>query len=120
MHYVDEGPADATEVVLCLHGEPSWSYLYRKMIKPLSAAGCRVIAGEKWGANHWVRLANADSTTSSAGSAGTPRPLSTREILTIYRGMGSEQHPDARCAVGSARSSQELRGGTCSSSSSRW
>ena len=31
MHYLDEGPADAP-VVLMLHGEPSWSYLYRKMI----------------------------------------------------------------------------------------
>ena len=41
MHYVDEG---AGEVVLCLHGQPSWSYLYRKMIPPLAAAGYRVIA----------------------------------------------------------------------------
>ncbi len=32
VHYVDEGPRDAP-VVLCLHGEPSWSFLYRKMIK---------------------------------------------------------------------------------------
>ena len=31
MHYIDEGPKDG-EVVLLLHGEPSWSYLYRKMI----------------------------------------------------------------------------------------
>jgi haloalkane dehalogenase len=43
MHYVDEGPADAAPVLL-LHGEPSWSYLYRKMIPPLAAAGHRVIA----------------------------------------------------------------------------
>jgi haloalkane dehalogenase len=43
MHYVDEGPADAPPVLL-LHGEPSWSYLYRKMIPPLAAAGHRVIA----------------------------------------------------------------------------
>jgi len=34
MHYVDEGPKDGT-VVLLLHGEPSWSYLYRHMIPPL-------------------------------------------------------------------------------------
>jgi len=34
-HYVDEGSQDA-EVVLCLHGEPTWGYLYRKMIGPLS------------------------------------------------------------------------------------
>ena len=37
MHYVDVGPRDA-EPVLLLHGEPSWSYLYRKMIPPLVAA----------------------------------------------------------------------------------
>lgn len=42
MHYLDEGPADAP-VVLMLHGEPSWSYLYRKMIPIVTAAGFRVI-----------------------------------------------------------------------------
>ena len=34
-HYVDEGPRDG-ETILCLHGEPTWSYLYRNMIGPLS------------------------------------------------------------------------------------
>lgn len=43
MHYVDEGPRDGA-VVLLLHGEPSWSYLYRKMIPPLAEAGFRVVA----------------------------------------------------------------------------
>jgi len=43
MHYVDEGPRDGA-VVLLLHGEPSWSYLYRHMIPPLRDAGHRVIA----------------------------------------------------------------------------
>lgn len=43
MHYVDEGPKQA-KVVLLLHGEPSWSYLYRKMIPILADAGYRVIA----------------------------------------------------------------------------
>ena len=43
MHYVDEGPAEADPVLL-LHGEPSWSYLYRKMIPVLAAAGHHVIA----------------------------------------------------------------------------
>jgi haloalkane dehalogenase len=41
MHYVEEGAGD--EVILCLHGEPTWSYLYRKMI-PRLAAHYRVIA----------------------------------------------------------------------------
>ena len=43
VHYVDEGPRDGA-VVLCLHGEPTWSYLYRKMIPGLVAAGLRVVA----------------------------------------------------------------------------
>lgn len=43
MHYVDEGLANGPTVLL-LHGEPTWSYLYRKMIPPLAAAGFRAIA----------------------------------------------------------------------------
>lgn len=43
VHYVDEGPRDAP-VVLMMHGEPSWSYLYRNMIGPVVEAGYRVIA----------------------------------------------------------------------------
>jgi haloalkane dehalogenase len=43
LHYIDEGSKDAN-VVLMLHGEPSWAYLYRKMISPVVAAGYRVIA----------------------------------------------------------------------------
>ncbi len=43
MHYVDEGPKDG-KVILMLHGEPSWSYLYRYMIPVCAAAGHRVIA----------------------------------------------------------------------------
>jgi haloalkane dehalogenase len=43
MHYLDEGPSSAAPVLL-LHGEPSWSFLYRKMIPVLVAAGHRVVA----------------------------------------------------------------------------
>ena len=43
MHYVDEGPRDGAPIVL-LHGEPTWSYLYRTMIPPLVDAGHRVLA----------------------------------------------------------------------------
>ncbi|MEO1171511.1 MAG: haloalkane dehalogenase [Myxococcota bacterium] len=46
--YVEEGPADG-EVILLLHGQPSWSYLYRKMIPGLSEAGFRVIAMDHLG-----------------------------------------------------------------------
>jgi haloalkane dehalogenase len=43
IHYVDEGPRNGA-VILMLHGEPSWSYLYRKMIPIFAAAGFRAIA----------------------------------------------------------------------------
>lgn len=42
VHYLDEGTGPRT--LLCLHGEPTWAYLYRKMIPPFVAAGYRVIA----------------------------------------------------------------------------
>ena len=44
IHYVDEGPRDARVTALCLHGNPSWSYLYRHMIPVFTAAGLRVVA----------------------------------------------------------------------------
>ena len=43
VHYLDEGPADAAPVLL-MHGEPSWSYLYRHMVPLLADAGHRVVA----------------------------------------------------------------------------
>ncbi|MGB7111917.1 MAG: haloalkane dehalogenase, partial [Mycobacterium sp.] len=43
VHYIDEGPAKAP-VVLLLHGEPSWSYLYRHMVPILVASGLRAVA----------------------------------------------------------------------------
>lgn len=44
LHYLDEGPRDAPLTWLCLHGNPGWSYLYRKMMPVFLAAGHRVIA----------------------------------------------------------------------------
>ncbi len=43
IHHLDEGAAQG-ETILCLHGQPTWSYLYRKMIPVFTAAGFRVIA----------------------------------------------------------------------------
>src|SRR3990172_5368288 len=58
MHYVDEGPREG-KIVLLLHGEPSWSYLYRKMIPGIVAAGYRAAAlfGQDWGAVLGLRIA---------------------------------------------------------------
>ncbi|HEY6879351.1 MAG TPA: haloalkane dehalogenase [Polyangiales bacterium] len=48
MAYIDEGPRDAPPILM-LHGEPSWSYLYRSMIAPCLAAGHRVVAPDMIG-----------------------------------------------------------------------
>lgn len=47
--YVDEGPSEAETVFLCLHGEPTWGYLYRKMLPVFAAAGHRVVAPDLFG-----------------------------------------------------------------------
>ncbi len=49
LHYLDEGPADAAETFLCLHGQPTWSYLYRGMIPVFAAAGLRAVAPDLFG-----------------------------------------------------------------------
>jgi pimeloyl-ACP methyl ester carboxylesterase len=49
LHYLDEGPRDAAHTFLCLHGEPTWAYLYRKMIPPFLASGARVVAPDFFG-----------------------------------------------------------------------
>ena len=49
MAYLDEDPRSAERVFLCLHGNPSWSYLYRKMIPVFAATGARVVAPDLLG-----------------------------------------------------------------------
>ncbi|WP_369642737.1 tRNA adenosine(34) deaminase TadA [Acidovorax sp. A79] len=44
LHYLDEGPQDAPRTWLCLHGNPAWSYLYRRMLPVFLSAGDRVVA----------------------------------------------------------------------------
>ena len=53
MAWVEEGPHDA-DAVLMLHGEPSWSFLYRKMIPVLTAAGYRVVCPDLVGCRRSV------------------------------------------------------------------
>jgi haloalkane dehalogenase len=60
IHYVDEGPAgevesdDGVPTYLCLHGQPTWSYLYRKMIPVFRASGARVVAPD------WLGFGRSD------------------------------------------------------------
>ena len=49
LHYLDEGPRQATDVFLCLHGQPTWSYLYRKLIPFVTEAGHRAVAPDYFG-----------------------------------------------------------------------
>ena len=66
LHYVDERPADSPpneslETVLMLHGEPTWSYLYRTMIPIVAAAGYRVIAPDLIGFGKSDKIAEPDA-----------------------------------------------------------
>jgi haloalkane dehalogenase len=56
IHYLDEGPTDGTPILL-MHGEPSWCYLYRKMIPRLVEAGCRCVAPDLVGFGRSDKLA---------------------------------------------------------------
>jgi haloalkane dehalogenase len=49
LHYTDAGPPDAQTVYLCLHGEPTWAYLFRRMLPTFLAAGARVVAPDVFG-----------------------------------------------------------------------
>lgn len=60
VHYLDEGPADAERTFLCLHGQPSWSFLYRKMIPVFVESGARVICPD------WLGFGRSDKPTDDA------------------------------------------------------
>ncbi|MBV8684494.1 MAG: alpha/beta fold hydrolase [Caulobacteraceae bacterium] len=57
---VDEGPRNADRTFLCLHGEPTWSYLYRKMIPVFLASGARVVAPDFFGFGRSDKPVNDD------------------------------------------------------------
>ena len=63
VHYVDEGPPDAARTFLCLHGQPTWSYLYRRMIPVFVGAGARVVAPDLLGFGRSDKPTDDDSYT---------------------------------------------------------
>jgi hypothetical protein len=83
VHYVDAGRSEG-EVIVLLHGEPSWSHLYRKMIPILTDAGYRVIAPDLVGSgvrtNRWSR----DGAGSRAIGSCRPASLSCAPVLTSH------------------------------------
>ena len=111
MHYIDEGPP-AGDVVLLLHGEPSWSYLYRKMIPPLATAGLRVVAPDLVGFGKSDKPQRIDD-YSYAGHVAWMRlfieALDLNDITLFCQDWGSliglrvaaeKQHRFARIALG--------------------
>ncbi len=60
IHYLDEGPKNADRIFLCLHGEPSWAYLYRKMIPVFLESGARVVAPD------WLGFGRSDKPVQDA------------------------------------------------------
>ncbi len=60
VHYLDEGPKDAPRTFLCLHGQPSWSFLYRKMMPVFLESGARVICPD------WLGFGRSDKPVEDA------------------------------------------------------
>ena len=75
MHYIDEGPKDAQETILCLHGEPAWSFLYRKMIPTLVQARYRVIVPD------FIGFGKSDKYTSAANYTHELHTASLRMLI---------------------------------------
>ncbi|MBY6144796.1 alpha/beta fold hydrolase [Mameliella alba] len=90
-HYIDEGDKNADEVFLLLHGEPSWSFLYRKMIPIFADAGARVIAPD------WLGFGKSDKPVDDAVYSfdfhrnymlGLIRHLDLRNITLVVQDWG--------------------------------
>jgi haloalkane dehalogenase len=82
MHYVDEGPPDAPPVLLA-HGEPTWGYLYRKMIPGLVAAGRRVVVPDLVGFGRSDKPAQRDDYTYARHVDWTGALLDALELRDI-------------------------------------
>ena len=82
VHYLDEGPLGGP-VVLMMHGQPSWSYLYRRMIPPVVAAGYRVLAPDLVGFGRSDKPADQAAYTYEAHVAWMLEWLDRRELKDV-------------------------------------
>ncbi|MDH3744625.1 MAG: haloalkane dehalogenase [Acidobacteriota bacterium] len=82
IHYFDEGPRDGKPVLL-MHGEPSWAYLYRKMIPVLVAAGHRTLAPDLVGFGRSDKPAQRDDYTYERHVRWMTRWLETVELQNV-------------------------------------
>ena len=85
VHYVDEGPADAAVTALCLHGNPSWSYLYRHMIPVFTEAGLRVVAPDL------VGFGRSDKPADEAAHLRRVLRVKAGAAVRLFDGRGREQ-----------------------------
>jgi haloalkane dehalogenase len=111
MHYVEDGPADGRPVLM-LHGEPTWSYLYRTMIPVFAAAGYRAIAPDLIGFGRSDKPAAIDDYSYQRHVdwvLGLITELDLRDITLVCQDWGSliglriaAEHPHrfARISVG--------------------
>ena len=91
IHYLDEGPADG-DVVLLMHGQPAWSYLYRHMIPPLVDAGFRVVAPDLVGFGRSDKPARVEDYTYArhvAWMSDWLTRLDLRNITVFFQDWGS-------------------------------
>lgn len=89
VHVVDEGPRDAAPVLL-MHGEPSWSYLYRHVIPPLVEAGHRVVAPDLVGFGRSDKPTQQSDFSYAAHVAWMQEALFTRMDLTGITYFGQD------------------------------
>jgi pimeloyl-ACP methyl ester carboxylesterase len=91
VHHLDEGARDAKAVALCLHGNPSWSYLYRHMIPVFLNSGLRVVAPDLIGFGRSDKPADADWHTFDQHRTMLMRlieRLDLRDILLVCQDWG--------------------------------
>ncbi|MBW3572907.1 MAG: haloalkane dehalogenase [Gemmatimonadetes bacterium] len=103
IHYVDEGPREAPPVLM-LHGEPSWSYLYRKIIPVFTAAGYRAVAPDLPGFGRSDKPADRAEYSYArlvGWMAGWLKAVDLREVTLVCQDWGSlvglrlvAEHPD--------------------------
>ena len=103
MHYIDEGPVDSKVVFLCLHGQPTWSYLYRKMIPVFVENGGRVVAPDFFGFDTDLGLqyrGRLDASNRVSAPEGSQRELLEAMALVAETGHGpKDQIPSMGCSI---------------------
>jgi len=129
MHYVDEGPR-AADPVLMLHGEPSWSYLYRKMIPVITAAGHRAIAPDLIGFGRSDKLARREDYSYQMhvdAIAGFIRALDLRNITLVGQDWGgliglrvAAEHPERFARIVAANTGLPTGDAPMSEAFMRW